>query len=225
MSSPQLITQGGAVELSGLVHRVRIPNTPGPYRTLILLHGRYGTEDVMWLFARKMPENWLIVAPRAYIPEAGGFSWVEPSSEIPTMASFAGGVEKMVHFMAQMPALYDADPNEFHFMGFSQGAALSLALALQQKASIKAVASLVGFVPLGADELIWDLPIENMPAFMSVGREDERVPLDLSRRSAELLLNAGADLSYEEYDVGHKLNSQGIRDLNEWWEQFVAVQE
>ena len=32
------------------------------------------------------------------------------------------------------------------------------------------------------------------------------------------LETAGADVEYHEYDTGHKLNAQGMRELKAWWD-------
>jgi predicted esterase len=47
--------------------------------------------------------------------------------------------------------------------------------------------------------------------------------LVVSRKSAETLKTAGADLTYGEFETGHKLNSQGVRELKEWWAERSLV--
>ena len=64
-----------AAAAGDLIHRVAQPAGPGPHPTVLMLHGRSGDENVMWVFARALPPDWLIVAPRAIQPDpAGGFS-------------------------------------------------------------------------------------------------------------------------------------------------------
>ena len=54
---------------------------------------------------------------------------------------------------------------------------------------------------------------------MGVGTADDRIPLHLAQRTAQTLRQAGATLSYHEYNTGHKLNSAGMKDLRAWWEE------
>jgi predicted esterase len=55
------------------------------------------------------------------------------------------------------------------------------------------------------------------------GREREMlVPVDIARRSAEILRAAGADLSYIELDTGHKRDRQGMDKLSAWWRARAA---
>jgi hypothetical protein len=53
------------IEHDGWTLRIRMPEVPGPYPVVLLLHGWKGTEDVMWVFAGQLPENALIIATRA----------------------------------------------------------------------------------------------------------------------------------------------------------------
>ena len=65
MTSPEtiLVDSGPLLEATGLVHRVLEPSGPGPYRTAVMPHGRFGDEDAMWLFRRTMPTGWLKSPP------------------------------------------------------------------------------------------------------------------------------------------------------------------
>lgn len=278
-SSPQLIDAGAELSAAGLVHRVAQPQTPGPYPTAVLIHGRAGTEDVLWVFRRAIPHGWLIVTPRAIYPDPneGGYAWTleesrgaeeqgsggeassgqsaggsgdedsdqSPISNLqsspyqhpdlsrshtpaqwPTLAMFDEGVAALERFIRALPALYNADPDRVVLMGFSQGAAVSFALALKHPQLVKAIASLVGFIPEGAANLstgagqALQSPISDLPVFMAVGNEDKTIPLEKARETAEILRTADADLTYQEYDTGHKLNAQGSRDLASWWSRL-----
>ena len=64
-----LIADGPAFERAGLIHRVREPERSGLRRTVVMLHGRSGDENVMWVFARAVPADWLVLAPRGLKPD------------------------------------------------------------------------------------------------------------------------------------------------------------
>lgn len=273
-ASPQLIDSGPELAAAGLVHRVAQPQAPGPYPTAVLIHGRAGTEDVLWVFRRAIPQGWLIVTPRALYPDPneGGYSWTREASrgaeeqgsggerssgqsavgsgsetgekspvsnlqspsyqhpdlsrshtptQWPTLAMFDEGLAALERFIRALPALYNADLDRVVLMGFSQGAAVSFALALKHPGLVKAIASLVGFMPEGADTLpSSQSPLSNLPVFMAVGQKDPTIPLEKARESAAILRAANADLTYHEYDTGHKLNAQGSRDLTAWWSKL-----
>ncbi len=218
-NKPTLVDCGPALPQAGLVHRVLSPADPGPHPTAVLLHGYWGNEDVMWIFARALPSGWLIVAPRGIAQEGDGrFSW-QPRApqEWPTLEQFDTAVTAITRFIHALPSLYNADLRRIHLMGFSQGAAAAWATAVHHPGWIQAIASLVGFMPLPAQRPIPPNALRGLPVFMAAGTQDERVPLPTARASADAIRALGASLDYREYDIGHKLNAQGMHDLKEWW--------
>ena len=107
-------------------------------------------------------------------------------------------------------------------MGFSQGAAASFALAIREPERVQGIASLVGFMPLGVEEAIETARLADLPVFMAVGTEDERIPLEIARECGKAVRAAGAYLEYREYETGHKLNGAGMRKLKNWWAERSA---
>ncbi|HFE65942.1 MAG TPA: hypothetical protein ENJ93_01655 [Chloroflexi bacterium] len=223
-NKPILVDRGPALAQTGLVHRALRPDTAGPHPTAVLLHGYWGNEDAMWVFARTLPPHWLIVAPRGIAQEGDGrYSW-QPRApqEWPTLEQFDTAVSAITHFIHTLPALYNADLRRIHMMGFSQGAAAALATAVHQPGWIQAVASLVGFMPAPTQRTLSPNILQDLSVFMAAGTRDERVPLAIAHASAQAVQAAGASLTYKEYDVGHKLNAQGMRDLKKWWGSLPA---
>jgi phospholipase/carboxylesterase len=102
-------------------------------------------------------------------------------------------------------------------MGFSQGAATSYATAMSHPGIVQAVAGLVGFVPADCQQSAYLDGLRELPIFMAVGNKDPLIPVERTSDCARVLRQAGAQLTYREYDTGHKLNNQGFRDLQAWW--------
>ncbi|MCI0399619.1 MAG: dienelactone hydrolase family protein [Chloroflexi bacterium] len=222
MDTPRLVDHGPEVETAGLVHRVLEPASPGPHPTAILLHGRSGNEDVMWIFARALPAGWLVVAPRGIKPDPdGGYAWhPRKRDEWPSLVMFDQAVAALARFVEALPGLYQADLNRLYLMGFSQGAATAYALAMRRAGLVKGIAGLVGFVPVECDAAIETAALKGLPIFMAVGKEDPLIPYERAKACAQTLRAAGADLEYHEYDTGHKLNAEGLRHLKAWWRQL-----
>ena len=217
-SEPDLIDSGPLLTEVGLIHKVLEPRGPGPYKTVVMLHGRYGNEDVMWIFGESAPVHWLKIAPRGQLAEpTGGYSWVYQEYGVwPELPAFDKAVTAVTHFLHALPRVYNADPDQLYLMGFSQGAAVSYAAAIRHPGIMQAIAGLVGFIPdacAGPNNLAG---LEELPIFMAVGREDEIIPYERSLGCAKVLRQANARLEYNEYDTGHKLNAQGMRDLQTW---------
>lgn len=216
---PRLVATGQAAQSSGLVHRVWEPATSGPHKTVVMLHGRAGDENVMWVFANTIPANWLIVAPRGIkVDPAGGYGWrPRGKDEWPTLAQFDEAVSAVTQFVHTLPQLYQADPENIYLMGFSQGAATAYATAIRQPGLVKGIAGLVGFMPVACDEALTASPLVDLPIFMAVGKRDPLIPPERTAGCAQTLFMAGSNLEYHEYETGHKLNAAGLRDLQTWW--------
>jgi phospholipase/carboxylesterase len=189
-----------------------------------MLHGRAGNEDVMWIFARAVPEDWLLVAPRAIKKDpAGGYSWrIRERDEWPTLVQFDVPVGAVVDFVQALPDLYNADLENVCLMGFSQGAATAYAVAMRHPGLVRGIAGLVGFVPMECDDLLAAEPLEGLPIFMAVGKQDPRIPYSRSLACAHTLQMVGADLSYHEYEMEHRLNTRAMRDLEAWWQKHAG---
>lgn len=67
--------------------------------------------------------------------------------------------------------------------------------------------------------------LADLPVFMAVGTEDDRVPLEIARESGKAVRAMGAFLEYREYETGHKLNGAGMRKLRQWWAERAADAE
>ncbi len=216
---PVLVDDGPVLEATGLVHRVKEPNAPGPHPTVVMLHGRYGNEEVMWIFQKTIPVHWLKIAPRAIEADPhGGYSWIlQGDDSWPPLSEFDRAVTAVTTFIQSLSTVYNADPDQIYLMGFSQGAAVAYAVAMRHPGIVKAIAGLVGFVPEDCDTPQTLSALQNLPIFMAVGKQDKRIPYERSQKCATTLRNAQADLSYHEYDTGHKLNVQGTKDLTRWW--------
>jgi len=216
-NAPQLVQTGPEQFEAGLIHRYQMPSGPGPYPTAVMLHGRLGTEDVMWVFRKTIPQPWLVVAPRAPLPDEEYFSWLrQPPDKWPDLAAFAPAVEALARFLRALPSLYNADPERIYLLGFSQGAAVAFAAALMTPKLVRGVAGLVGFAPEVPPEQVAG-KLDGMPIFIAAGTQDRTIPYDRAQHAAELLRRAGADVEFHEYATGHKLPAAGIKDLRAWF--------
>jgi phospholipase/carboxylesterase len=204
-----------------LIHRVRVPDGAGAERrpAVVMVHGWLGNEKVMSVFERLLPPQVVMVSPRAPV-EVGteSYGWFRGLTDD---AGFAAGLADLRAFVEALPEAYPVDPAQVVLMGFSQGAAMSLGLVLSRPQLVKGVAVLAGFVPQQAAR--WATPgrLSGKPIFIAHGRTDATVSVEQARAAQTLLTQAGATVSYHEYDVGHKLNSAGMQALKAWLEDLT----
>ena len=189
-------------------------------RLLLLIHGWTGDENSMWVFTKDLSPNYWMVAPRAPYPaQPGGYSWRPPQPETfgrPSFETLKPAADGLISFVDAYSSSVGVDAKQFDVVGFSQGAAMSNVLALLYPNRIRKAGILAGFVPSGLEEVIAKRPLAGKPFFVAHGTQDEMVPIDRARASIELLEQAGAQVTYCEDEVGHKLSAGCLRALKEF---------
>lgn len=200
--------------------RVRESTSRSP-RLLLLIHGLTGDENSMWIFARDLPSSCWIVAPRApYGAAQGGYSWRPPQFE--TLNQFSldqlrAAAEALIRLVDEYSASAGLEASTFEVMGFSQGAAMSSLLAFLYPERIRKVGILAGFVPSGLEELVSRHPLAGKPFLVVHGTKDQMVPIERARASIETLEQAGANVTYCEDEVGHKVSVTCLRALKKFF--------
>ena len=135
----------------------------------------------------------------------------------PSIGAFGPAIDAVMRFLQALPAIYNADPLQMYLMGFSQGAATSYATAMSHPSLVQAIAGLVGFVPADCQKPAYLDALHALPIFMAVGTKDPLIPVERTSECAQVFRQARAQLTYREYDTGHKINNQGFQDLQAWW--------
>jgi phospholipase/carboxylesterase len=190
-------------------------------RLLFLIHGHTGDENSMWVFARGMPGHYQIVAPRApYSADLGGYSWRPPQTgnyDQLSLEALRPAAEALIRLVDEYSASAGIDAGVFDVMGFSQGAAVSSLLAFLHPKRVRKAGLLAGFVPNGLEEIVTQRPLEGKQFFVAHGTKDETVSIDRARASIALLEKAGAQVTYCEDRVGHKVSVTCLRALQRFF--------
>lgn len=205
-------------QVDGWVFRQRIPDGPGPHPLMLLLHGWTGDEDAMWVFANRLPENLLLVSPRGLYPtNLGGYSWQPPlGRNWPDLEDFRPAMDALWTLLTE-DHFPQAELAHIRLVGFSQGAALSYSLALAYPERVGDFAGLSGFAPGGVEALIQARPLVGKACFMAHGTQDELVNVVRARQARQMLIDAGAQVTYCEDDVGHKLSASCFRGMEKFF--------
>lgn len=212
----QTATDTELIEFNGWTMRVR-PSTSKSPRLLLMIHGWTGDENSMWVFTRRLPNDFWIIAPRApHRAEPQGFSWRPPQPSTfgrPSLEMLLPSAEGLIRLMDEYTASVKVDASRFDVIGFSQGAAMTNVLGLLYPQRVRRMGVLAGFVPSGLEEYIAKKSLMGKNVFVAHGTQDEMVPVDRARASIGLLEQAGATITYCEDEVGHKLSSNCLRAL------------
>ncbi|MBK7449195.1 MAG: hypothetical protein IPP55_14080 [Anaerolineales bacterium] len=222
----QTQTKIETIEFNGWTMRIR-PAQSQPSRLLVMIHGLTGDENSMWVFARRFPDHYWIIAPRAPHPaNPQGFSWranpitIEEAqrdlSKRPSLEALLPAAEDLIRLVDEYSASAGVDARQFDTIGFSQGGAMVNVLGLIFPQRVQKMGVLAGFLPSGLDAQIDARALAGKQVFVAHGTQDEMVPVDRARASMQMLEQAGASITYCEDAVGHKLSAGCLKALESY---------
>lgn len=213
------VTNTELISFNDWTLRIRESQSKNP-RLLVLIHGWTGDENSMWVFTRGLSHDYWIIAPRAPHPaEASGFSWRPHQPETvgrPSLEALKRAAEALIQLIDEYSASVKLDALQFDLMGFSQGAAMVNLVGMLYPHRVRKMGVLAGFVPSGLEELVLDKPLAGKNIFVAHGTQDQMVPIDRARSSIEMLEQAGAQVTFCEDEVGHKLSANCLRALENY---------
>ncbi len=171
----------------------------------------------MWVLESVLPETKLIASLRGLYPIPGsGYQWAEaPASSLGPMDNYRAGGGAILSVIDELVSQEGMDRDEVILMGFSQGAGIAFSLAGLGMLAPVAIICLAGFLPAG------DLrAFSGLPVFWGHGTRDELVPVERARVDVDRLHAAGAEVTYCEADVGHRLGIECTRGLKGWFKNL-----
>ncbi len=199
--------------------RVRPSSAENP-RLLAMIHGWTGDENSMWVFARGLPSDFWIIAPRApYRAESSGFSWRAPqplTDGRPSLEMLLPAAEALIQLIDEYAASVKVEARQFDLMGFSQGGAMVNLIGMLYPQRVRRMGVLASFVPSGLDEYIAKKALTGKNIFVAHGTQDKLISVERARASIALLEQAGAQVTYCEDEVGHKLSANCLRALENY---------
>jgi phospholipase/carboxylesterase len=211
-----------------LMHTAHVPAGPGPFPTILALHG-FGAsahdllgiaplvnqvvpgDDVLFL----CPQGPLVLEPA---PGQLAYAWF-PLSEANDieMAALVGARGVLEGFVEDALERYPIDPERLVVMGFSQGGVMAYDLALGRPERFKALVALSTWLP----EIVLNaLPESEERVALSTllvhGAQDPMVAIENGRDAKAKLEALGLQPAWGEYEMGHEINQEALRDLLGW---------
>jgi thioredoxin len=205
-----------------LIHN--IVGTPQAARVMLLVHGLGANEqDLGGLLPYLDPEGrFLAVFPRGTIATPPGFAWFDMSGVTGPGhdgdAEFLDSLNQLDDLLDTVCAEHDKSRSEAIVGGFSQGAALALALGLRTSdrphpAGVIALSTYLPDVP-GVD-FDWDAA-RGIPVLVQHGTEDPLIPVEQGRKVAKTLVDHDVPVVYGEYPMAHQVAVESVQRAHEW---------
>lgn len=205
---------------NGWIIKIHPPDHGPTNQMILLLHGYSGDENSMDVFTRSLPRDAWLISPRAPIPiSTGGYSWSALPADSPKPAEAL--IEQARFLWLQIPEwqkLMKAGEELLRsIVGFSQGGAMALLLSLLYPSQVIKTACLSGFLPEGTETLLPYSILQGRQYLIAHGVEDDIVPVVRARQAAQTLQARGAQVTYCENKVGHKVAASCLHSLSEFF--------
>jgi phospholipase/carboxylesterase len=132
-------------------------------------------------------------------------------------------VEQLRLFIDEASSRYPVDKRKIVVLGFSQGGMMAYNLAMRWP---ERFAALVGIGTAFPDYLVEMVSnreaVEQLPTMVQHGRADPMLEIARARKSVETLRSLKVPVAFHEYDCGHEVSADGVRDLSRFLLEKVA---
>jgi len=216
-----------------LYHFIHQPLQPPPVKCkpplLLLLHGLAGSEFDLYGLAPYLDPRFLILSLRAPVTlRPDRYAWFEvkfsDSGPVIKPEQAEASRLRLISFIKLATAVYEADPDQVYVMGFSQGAIMSLALALTRPELLAGVVALSGRTlpelfssdnPIGG-HLAPPIQLKDFPLMVAHGRWDPVLSVEYGRQTKKRFSSLPVSMIYKEYDMAHDISDECLEDVDEW---------
>ena len=183
-------------------------------KALIMLHGRGGTaEDILSLAAYLNVADFSLLAPQATNHTWYPYSFMAPVKENEPWLS--GALTLLQDLTAELNAK-GISSDRIYFLGFSQGACLTLEYVTRNAVRYGGVVAFTG--GLIGDKIYNDNysgDFQNTPIFIGTSNPDPHVPLERVKETTQILEQMNAQVTKKVYNgMGHTINQDEIDHAN-----------
>ena len=211
-------------ESLSLVHITQRPRQPSPGAPplLLLLHGVGSHEGDLIQLAPNLDGRFFVISARAPVTLAPGmYAWFEvqldPVRPIINSEQAELSRKRLVQFIDEAVTAYGLDPARVYLMGFSQGAIISLSVALTRPEKVAGVVAMSGRVlPEIAPVIAPPEALTGLPIFVAHGTDDRVLPIHHGRAARDLLQRLPVALTYREYAMGHQVSEDSLTEIAAW---------
>jgi phospholipase/carboxylesterase len=190
---------------------------------LLLLHGIGSHEQDLFGMAPLLDKRFFVVSARAPIMMMpGGYGWfnipfTQGGAIVPDLDQAEASRLLLVKFIDELIEAYGVDPNCVYLMGFSQGAMMSLSVALTHPEKVARVVAMSGRLAERAISAMAPVEeIRRLEVFVTHGTYDNVLPVQAGRACRDELVKLGVPHTYREYPMAHEVTMDALRDVTAW---------
>ncbi|EMJ88529.1 alpha/beta hydrolase [Leptospira meyeri] len=200
--------------------KVSIENPP----LLLLLHGVGSNEEDLFSLSNYLPESLLVVSVRGpLILGTGSYGWYEvlftTGQPKINLEQEAESRKLLLQFLEYLKTNYQFDESNVWIGGFSQGAIMSYSIGLLHPEKVKGIIALSGrLLEENKIQVKVSEKVLSKTIFISHGTNDRVLSVEYARSVKGYLESIGLHPRYQEYEEGHSINREMLKDLIQWLE-------
>lgn len=197
--------------MTDFIHRFE-PGKSG--ETLLLLHGTGGDETSMLELGRSLLPGASRLSPRGKVMEGRAPRFFRRLAEgVFDLEDLALRTRELAEFVKGASERYGFDPKRVTAVGFSNGANIAASVLLAFPGVLSRAVLLRAMVPF---EPKATPDLTGTKVWIGAGEYDEMIPRAGTLRLEELLKTAGADVTVDWRDAGHRLLAEELDDVRAW---------
>ncbi len=206
-------------ESLGFVHRFVPAETPDA-STLLLLHGTGGDENDLLPVGRMLDERAALLSPRGKVLEYGMSRFFRRLAEgVFDHEDLVNRTHELAEFVERAVNEYGIDRRRLFAVGFSNGANIAASLLLTHPRLLAGAILLRAMVPFEPERAP---DLSGTPVYLAAGRSDQMVPPENTERLAQLLREAGADVTLDWQPGGHGIGPEEVQAARNWLEDEIS---
>jgi predicted esterase len=186
-------------------------------RTLLLLHGTGGNERDLIPLGRELDPNAALLSPRGKVLENGMPRFFRRLAEGEfDLEDLKYRANELADFVAAAAQHYGFASDNVNAVGYSNGANIAASILLLRPEIMHSAILFRAMVPLTPDTLP---DLSSVHVWIGAGDQDPIVPASETKRLAELLRHAGADVTISFAKAGHGLTNDDLEAARHWLEE------
>ena len=199
----------------GFAHRFLPGEEDGSGATLLMLHGTGGDENDLLPVGRMLDERAALLSPRGKVLEHGMPRFFRRLAEgVFDQQDLMERTQELAEFVKRAVDEYDIDQRRLFAAGFSNGANIAASLLLMYPRLLSGAILLRAMVPFEPDRTP---DLSRIPVYLAAGRSDQMEPPENTERLAQVLRDAGADVTLDWQPGGHGIGPDEIQAARTWF--------
>ncbi|GAE93209.1 carboxylesterase family protein [Gracilibacillus boraciitolerans JCM 21714] len=186
------------------------------YPAIFVMHGMGSDEQDMLSLFDGLQEEYFIFAIRGPIIQPPGYAFfeMEQLGTPPEQSSFEEALAKVAQFIREAKQHFPIAEDQIFLSGFSQGAIMSMSLALVLGEKIKGVMAFSGYLPDIVKNNV--ASVKELSIFISHGEHDPVLPFEWGESANAYFNQLGAEVTFKSYPIQHGVSWENREAAFKW---------